>query len=389
MSNIGDIMAVLPHEGKKKLVGGLYSEIVGELGQAFTMSLYLCVDCGGTKTSAVICNDDGSILGRAAGGPSNVTYLSPEAFLSSVSDTISNALQVSNQSSTLPPDGRSPFSAAWFGVSGADSPASIAKITPSLSALLAIPAGPRLVITNDTHLLAAPVRMYPDVSHAVTVIAGTGSNAVSFVEKDGVIEELARVGGWGWILGDEGGGFHVGRETIRQILMEEEKASIGALTPAESNLRDRILERFGVKSVMEILGGVYLPDPPPNTGTSLLPQDMTREKRLSSLCPLVFAAAFEDGDWLALRILGACASSLASQIAGLLAGPTDNSPRLVRACESMISLGGSLAGVEQYRKMILDDLAHRGHVFRHVEFIDNAAAVGAMGLAAIYKQGPP
>lgn len=368
---------------------GLYSEIVGELGQAFTMSLYLCVDCGGTKTSAVICNDEGSILGRAAGGPSNLTYLSPDAFLSSVADTVSNALQVSNKSSTLPPDSRSPFSAAWFGVSGADSPTSIAKITPSLSALLAIPAGPRLFITNDTHLLAAPVRMYPDVSHAVAVIAGTGSNAVSFVEKGGVIEELARVGGWGWILGDEGGGFHVGRETIRQILMEEEKTSIGALTSPESKLRDRVLEWFGVKSVMEIFGGVYLPDPLPNARTSLLPQDMTREKRLSSLCPLVFAAAFDDGDRLALRILEACASSLASQIAVLLAGPTDNSPRLVRAGESVISLGGSLAGVERYRKMILDDLAHRGHVFRHVEFIDDAAAVGAIGLAAIHKQGRP
>jgi len=360
---------------------------VGELGQAFTMSLYLCVDCGGTKTSAVICNDDGSILGRAAGGPSNMTYLPLEAFLSSVADTVSNALKVFDKSITLPPDGRSPFSAAWFGVSGADSPAAIAKITPSLSALLAIPAGPRLVITNDTHLLAAPVRMYPDVSHAVAVIAGTGSIAVSFVEKDGVIEELGRVGGWGWILGDEGGGFHVGRETIRQILMEEDKASIGALTSAESKLRDRVLERFGVKSVMGILGGVYLPDPLPNASTSLLPQDMTREKRLSSLCPLVFAAAFEDGDWLALRILGECACSLASQIAVLLAGPTDNSPRLVRAGESVISFGGSLVGVERYRKMILDDLAHHGHVFRRVEFIGDAAAVGAISLAAIYTQG--
>lgn len=372
---------------------GLYSEIVGELGQASTMSLYLCVDCGGTKTSAVICNDDGSILGRATGGPSNLTYLPLEAFLSSVADTVSNALQVFNKSSSTlqAPDGRSPFSAAWFGVSGADSPLAIAKITPSLSALLAIPAGPRLVITNDTHLLAAPVRMYPDVSHAVAVIAGTGSIAVSFVEKDGVIEELARVGGWGWILGDEGGGFHVGRETIRHILMEEEdKASIGALTSAnESKLRDRVLERFGVKSVMEILGGVYHPDPLSNasTSTSLLLQDMTREKRLSSLCPLVFAAAFEDGDWLALRILGACASPLASQIAVLLAGHTDNSHRLVRAGESVISFGGSLAGVERYRKMILDDLAHHGHVFRRVEFIDDAAAVGAIGLAAMHTQG--
>lgn len=36
---------------------------------------YLCADCGGTKTSIVICDSKGEEVSRANGGPSNLSYL--------------------------------------------------------------------------------------------------------------------------------------------------------------------------------------------------------------------------------------------------------------------------------------------------------------------------
>jgi len=310
-----------------------------------------------------------------------------EEFISGVTRSVETALKTCISSSSEPVSiGSSPFAAAWFGISGADSPAAIANVTPSLSTLLGIPIGPRLVVVNDTHLLAAPVQLHSDVHCAIAVIAGTGAIAVSFRENEGKIEELGRVGGWGWILGDEGSGFHVGRETIRQMLMESDLGSINALTPSSSKLKELVMERFGVKNVMEILTGVYSPDPSPASAekdVSLL--TMPREKRLSSLCPLVFTAAFDHHDPFALNILKTCASLLASQILVLLAqNDLDINPRLVKASESVISFGGSLVGVADYRKLILDDLAERGHVFRRVEFINDAAAVGVVGLAASF-----
>lgn len=357
------------------------------------MSLYLCVDCGGTKTSAAICNASGAIIGRGLGGPSNITYLTLDAFINAVKDAVGAALMSACSSPSdvpiiLPYVGKSPFAAAWFGISGADSPAAIANVTAPLSMLLGIPVGLDLTIANDTHLLAAPVRMYPDVTNAVAVIAGTGSIAVSFREAEGRIEELGRVGGWGWILGDEGGGFDVGREALRQIFMEEDKASVTGIRPTHSELRVRILERFGVTDVMEILTGVYLPDPLPHATS---PGDLTalrtipREKRISSLPPLVFEAAFEHNDPLAVNILKTSARHLSSQIAILLGEGLESSSRSVKASESVISFGGSLVGIEAYRNLILNDLKQRGHVFRYVDFIDNVAAVGATGLAAAYS----
>ncbi|KAK0494747.1 hypothetical protein EDD18DRAFT_1354730 [Armillaria luteobubalina] len=343
------------------------------------MSLYLCCDCGGSKTSAVICDASGEIVGRAPGGPSNFAYHSLEAVIAAIRTAVTDALKGPSVEPVSLPVSPSPFAAAWFGISGIDSPAAVDAISPALSSLLGIPLGPRLMVANDTHLLAAPIRMHPDVSYAVTVIGGTGSNVVTFRETaEGQLEELGRIGGWGWILGDEGGGFHVGRETVRRLLTEHDSASVLSTPARESALKQRVLELFGVKGVLDLLTEIHVP--PVASPDAAAHRLMPREKRLSSLAPLVFKCAFEDHDALAIDVLQTCSSILASQIAVLLGERSDAAPRLVRAQEAVICFGGSLVGVESYRNMVLNHLSAQGHTFAHVEFVDDAAATGARGL---------
>jgi N-acetylglucosamine kinase-like BadF-type ATPase len=354
------------------------------------MAWYLCVDCGGSKTSAVVCDASGGVLGRANGGPSNFAYLTVEAFRSAVQMTISDALKTCTSPPSVDPVPLTPsiaFAAAWFGVSGVDSPAAVATLSKVLSELLHIPEGPRLVVANDTHLLAAPLRTLPDVSYAVTVIAGTGSISVSFELADGVLTELGRIGGWGWILGDEGGGYHIGREVVRQLLLENDHASATGMRPAPTKLQTQVMEHFSVSTIPEVLAAVHMSDPAvPLTHDPGLPPHLTmvREKRLSSLSPFVFSAAFDDGDPLALNVLRSCSSMLAAEVAVLLGERSGSASRLVRADQSVVCFGGSLVGIPAYRQMILDALASQGHVFRHVTFVDDAAATGAKGLALAF-----
>ncbi|KAF8315015.1 hypothetical protein DL93DRAFT_957061 [Clavulina sp. PMI_390] len=123
------------------------------------------------------------------------------------------------------------FAAAWLGCAGVDRPQDIADLTPLLSELFTIPPAsvqttsssfvPKLIIDNDTTLLASPLQQHaPSINTAVVAIAGTGCIVVSFRQRpsDGGLEPLGRAGGWGWLLGDEGSGFFIGREALRRIL---------------------------------------------------------------------------------------------------------------------------------------------------------------------------
>lgn len=360
------------------------------------MSLYLCVDCGGSKTSAVICSSSGIVLGRALGGPSNFSYLGVEAFTQAVGIAVSNALKTCTIPASIDPVSLPPpsplFASAWFGISGVDSPSAIVSATTAISDLLNIPKGPRLVVANDTHLLASPLHLHNDINHAVVVIAGTGSISVSFEKTpQGKLEKLGRIGGWGWVLGDEGGGYHVGREAVRQLLIENDEASVGDPAVPHSVLKQRILEIFGVTSALDILSIVHMPDPTfPGVQPSDVPHHLlvAKEKRLSQLSPLVFEAALSDGDPFALNVLKICSQALASQIQVLLRPPNsdlEHAPKTILASSSAICFGGSLAGIERYRDMILMALGNEamgGHVFKYVEYVDDPAKVGAEILAA-------
>ncbi|KAI0057921.1 hypothetical protein BV25DRAFT_1811714, partial [Artomyces pyxidatus] len=189
------------------------------------------------------------------------------------------------------------------------------------------------------------------------------------------LQELARTGGWGWILGDEGGGFDVGRTAVRALLIQCDAESAGA-APRPGTLSARVLKQFGVSDVLDLLVAIHLPD---------VPGEDPREKRLSSLSPLVFDAAFQDGDPIALEVLQDCAHKLAAQIAFVLLPASATEVRQVHAAESVLCLGGSLWGVERYRDMVIAALAEQQHVFRRIEFVHDAAAAGAKALVATYE----
>ena len=103
----------------------------------------------------------------------------------------------------------------------------------------------------------------------------------------------------------------------------------------------------------------------------------------------MFRAAFEFSDPLALEVLRSTANALAEQVIMLLRpeAPLDEKeaqtiPKLaVKASEAVVCFGGSLVGVEQYQRMVLNELEKKGHVFKHTEFVGDASIAGAKALA--------
>jgi glucosamine kinase len=97
--------------------------------------------------------------------------------------------------------------ACCAGAAGAEVPARARRLRQLLERLL---PGCRVAVVHDARLVLAAAGL----EEGIAVIAGTGS--VAYGRTAGGRE--AQHGGWGWLLGDEGGGVWIAREAAREVM---------------------------------------------------------------------------------------------------------------------------------------------------------------------------
>lgn len=198
------------------------------------MKIFLGVDGGQTATKTVVGDEQGRILARSSGGPSNHTEEpgGPERLERAVLSTIRDALT----SIRIPDPAEHEFAAACFGMTG--------ETDIKTRILKRIVRCERLSVVHDSvNALAGATAGQP----GIIVIAGTGSVARG-INAQG---EEARVGGWGHQFGDEGSAYWIGREAVRATLAEYDRmAPKTILTPV-------LFERLGVESPYQLTEKYY------------------------------------------------------------------------------------------------------------------------------------
>ncbi|HEY8530717.1 MAG TPA: BadF/BadG/BcrA/BcrD ATPase family protein, partial [Limnochorda sp.] len=127
----------------------------------------------------------------------------------------------------------------------------------------------------------------------VLLLAGTGSLALA-LGPDG--REI-RAGGWGYLLGDEGSGYWIGREAIRAALRAEDGRG-----PATSLTR-RLCRAAGVERVSDLVGPVH--------------RGEWSRARIAGLAKDVLEAAVQ-GDEVARAIIDSAARELALLVRAVL-----------------------------------------------------------------------
>jgi len=152
------------------------------------MTIAVGVDAGGTGSRAVVVRA-GTVVERRDLGPLNVLLHA---------DAVDRLARLVTAVGAVE---------AGFGLAGVRSPADADR----LAAELADRTGARVAVGDDADAaLAGAFRGGP----GIVVIAGTGSGAVG---RDAA-GRTARAGGHGYLLGDEGGGYWIGREAVRAAL---------------------------------------------------------------------------------------------------------------------------------------------------------------------------
>ena len=187
------------------------------------------LDIGGTKTRGVRF-ENGTVVADESVGSSNVQNVSREEA----------ALHLAELFARI---GGGTVTQVYAGAGGIDTDEDAA----ALAALIEphVP-GARITVVHDSRLLLAA----GGASTGVAVIGGTGSAAWGRNSRG----EGARAGGWGYLLGDEGSGYWLGREAVRHSLRRMNQG----LEPDE--LTTALLASCGVDDPNKLIALFHSPD---------------------------------------------------------------------------------------------------------------------------------
>ncbi|MDT8911067.1 BadF/BadG/BcrA/BcrD ATPase family protein [Amycolatopsis sp. PS_44_ISF1] len=164
------------------------------------MSLVVGVDAGGTSTRAIVVDAAGVVLGSAAGEGANPNAHSPEVAAGRIAAAIATAL-----------DGRTGVAAGVVGLAGVSKLSDPAVAAVFEAAWRRIGLGGLVRPVADAEVAYASATSAPD---GTVLVAGTGSIACRIRGR----RTTARAGGYGWLLGDEGSAYWLGREAVRSTL---------------------------------------------------------------------------------------------------------------------------------------------------------------------------
>jgi N-acetylglucosamine kinase-like BadF-type ATPase len=300
----------------------------------------LGIDAGGTKTVCLLADATGTILSSARGPGAN---LQAQGELE-VEKVLHEVMEGALSGQPIVP------AAICLGVAGADRPDDAAIIRGIMRRIGY--KSPTLVV-NDA--LVALTAAAGDDS-GIVVICGTGSICYGR-DEDG---RAARSGGWGYILGDEGSGYWIGRRALAAVVRHADRRGPATV------LTTLVLQHFRVRAVSDLVQEVHLRDP--------------RRHRVASLAAVVQAAC-DQGDVVARTIVDAACDELV-----IAAGSVAERLALRGAVFPLVLAGGVLQVLPALREQLLrrlPDVAPRSQP----RMLTEEPAVGAVRLAVAEAHG--
>src|SRR5687767_8784136 len=237
----------------------------------------LGIDAGGTKTVCLLADATGEIVAEARGGGANLQSAGELAVEKVLHHVMEEAL---GERDILP-------AAICLGIAGVDRPED-AEAVRGIMRRIGFKT-PTLVVNDALVALVAGAGDEP----GVVIVAGTGSIAYG---KDGS-GHAARAGGWGYLLGDEGGGFWIGRSALSAVVRQFDGRGPATLLTA------MVLDHMRLASPTELIHEIYY-------------RDLHRQT-IARLAGLVQKAT-DAGDAVAAQILTRAGGELANAAASVI-----------------------------------------------------------------------
>ncbi|RAL24016.1 N-acetylglucosamine kinase [Thermoflavimicrobium daqui] len=238
----------------------------------------LAVDGGGTKSLAVLLDQQQQALGEGQAGGCNYQGIGKEAATQSLTACLDKAMKdLAKKKKLSHSEIQLEVECAVFGMAGLDTEQDRQVILEMIDeALKSVKIYPKnLLIENDGF---ATLLGETEGKPGILVIAGTGS-IVYGVNEAGM---YARTGGWGHRVGDEGSGYWIGKQAVIAILRAEDGRG------PNTSLSESIYSQIGAENGEDLVNWVYSPS--------------YSVKKMAELSQFVYKS-YLDGDEVAKTIL--------------------------------------------------------------------------------------
>jgi N-acetylmuramic acid 6-phosphate etherase len=232
-----------------------------------TEPLYLGIEGGGTKTTAIYATRGLHVAGRKEFGPGNFRLL--------------NATGLVDLFRGIAGMGLSP-AAICIGLAGVRTEADRKQVCTAAEQIWK--ATP-ITATHDLEIALASAAVSDHAQARVLVLSGTGS--CCYGESDG--GETAKVGGWGHLLGDLGSGYDISLRALKVVIYGYDRHA------KWDSLGQKLLRALLLNSPDELIAWVQSSD----------------KAMIARLAPVVFEAA-SAGDTVANQVLSEAAEQLAN-----------------------------------------------------------------------------
>jgi N-acetylglucosamine kinase-like BadF-type ATPase len=241
------------------------------------------VDGGGTKTELALIDLEGNLVGMEKVGSTNYQAVGGEQLRDELLEGFSGLANVTNVDIDR-------VDHIFLGLAGAGRQTDQEEIKALFEDTVF--AGK---ITVDSDAIVALAGAF-GTNPGIILIAGTG--AICFgSNQDG---KIVRSGGWGYLLGDEGSGYYIGREAIIASLKDFDGRG------EKTSLKENLKQRFELDSIDKIIPRIY--------------QNKIDRVAIANIAPVVFELA-NQGDLIAEEIvrktgheMGLLAKSVATQL---------------------------------------------------------------------------
>ncbi len=212
-------------------------------------SFYIGIEGGGTKSSAVMISNAGEILKRETAGPLNFQVLKSSLYcerLVKICESLITECDIRENSIRA-------VTVASAGISGELEKQKISTFWKN--GKYSFPVFP----VND---IEAAHYAFFSGGPGVLLNAGTGSIALAKNSRG----EMVRCGGRGYIVGDEGSGFAIGRDALSKVFRAYD--GMGSC----SGLTEIVLKHYSCKYLEDIISKVYSSGPVSANVASIAPE---------------------------------------------------------------------------------------------------------------------